>query len=99
VYKKQENCDPNDPADAHRGDYWDHIAFDPERRLVVCVEPGARVGESVEAVIGDFKRRAPTLQGRDPPGVRGRGDGHPERAAGLRTVQSGPRLALLCHRP
>jgi hypothetical protein len=57
VYKKQENCDPNDPADAHRGDYWDHIAFDPEHRLVVCVEPGARVGESVEAVIGDFKRR------------------------------------------
>jgi hypothetical protein len=57
VYKKQENCDPDDPADANRGDYWDHVAFDPEHRLVVCVEPGARVGESVEAVIGDFKRR------------------------------------------
>jgi hypothetical protein len=57
VYKKQENCDPTDPADAHRGDYWDHIAYDPEHRLVVCVVPGARVGESVEAVVGDFKRR------------------------------------------
>ena len=55
--KKQENCDPDNPADAHRGDYWDHIALDPEHRLVVCVEPGARVGESVEAVIADFKRR------------------------------------------
>jgi hypothetical protein len=57
VGKKQENCDPKNPADDNKGDYWDHIALDPEHRLVVCVEPGARVGESVEAVIGDFKRR------------------------------------------
>ena len=55
--KKPENCDPRDPADANKGDWWDHIAFDSEHRLVVCVEPGARVGESVEAVVGDFKRR------------------------------------------
>jgi hypothetical protein len=57
VYKKQDHCDPDDPADTHRGDYWDHVAYDPEHRLVVCVVPGARVGESVEAVVGDFKRR------------------------------------------
>jgi hypothetical protein len=57
VGKKQENCDPKDPADEQRGDWWDHIAYDPEHRLVVAVEPGARVGESVEAVLADFKRR------------------------------------------
>ena len=58
VGKKQEHCDPLDPADAdRRGTAWDHIAYDPEHRLVVCVEPGARVGESVEEVVADFKRR------------------------------------------
>jgi hypothetical protein len=57
VAKKQEHCDPGDPTDDHKGDWWDHIAYDPEHRLVVCVEPGARVGESVEAVVEDFKRR------------------------------------------
>ena len=58
VAKKQEHCDPGDPADANLSDWWDRIAFDPEHRLVVHVEPGARVGESVEAVVEDFKRRA-----------------------------------------
>jgi hypothetical protein len=57
VGKKPENCDPEGPADANRGDWWDHIAFDPEHRLVVAVEPGARVGESVGAVVAEFKRR------------------------------------------
>jgi IS1 family transposase len=57
VAKKQENCDPDDPADDHNGDYWDHVAYDPEHRLVVCVEPGSRVAESVEAVVADFKQR------------------------------------------
>jgi hypothetical protein len=57
VGKKQENCDPADPADEQRGDWWDHSAYDPEHRPVVAVEPGARVGESVEAVLADFKRR------------------------------------------
>jgi hypothetical protein len=57
VGKKPEHCDPDDPADDQKGDWWDHIAYDPEHRLVVCVEPGARVGESVEAVVEGFKRR------------------------------------------
>ncbi len=55
--KKQENCNPDNPADAHRGDYWDHIAYDPEHRLIVSVVPGARVSENAEAVVADFKRR------------------------------------------
>jgi len=57
VGKKQENCNPDNPADAHRGDYWDHIAYDPEHRLIVSVVPGARVSENAEAVVADFKRR------------------------------------------
>jgi IS1 family transposase len=57
VFKKQEHCDPNDTADDHHGDWWDHVAFDPEHRLVVSVVPGARDAESAEAVIADFQQR------------------------------------------
>jgi IS1 family transposase len=57
VGKKQEHCDPEDPADANRGDYWDHVALDPESRLVLAVVPGARDAEGVEAVVGEVKQR------------------------------------------
>jgi IS1 family transposase len=57
VGKKQENCDPDNPADAQKGDYWDHVAYDPEHRLVVCVVPGARGAENTEEMVADFKRR------------------------------------------
>ncbi len=40
VGKEQEDCDPDDPADAQEGDWWDHVAYDPEHRLVVSVVPG-----------------------------------------------------------
>jgi IS1 family transposase len=57
VFKKQEHCDPLDPADANRGDYWDHVAFDPESRLVLAVVPGARDVEAVEEVVDELKQR------------------------------------------
>jgi IS1 family transposase len=57
VAKKEANCDRADPADAHKGDYWDHVAFDPEHRLVVAVVPGARDIEGTEALVGEFHRR------------------------------------------
>lgn len=57
MYKKQEHCDPSDPADSQRGDWWDHTAFDPEHRLVLCVVPGARTAENAEAVVADVKER------------------------------------------
>jgi len=57
VYKKQEHCDPDDPADAHRGDWWDHTAYDPEHKLVLCVVPGARQAENVEAVVAAVQQR------------------------------------------
>ncbi len=55
VAKKQRNCDPTDPADDHKGDWWDHIAYDPEHKLVLAVVPGARVTESVEEVVAEIK--------------------------------------------
>ncbi len=57
VAKKEASCDRTDPADDHKGDYWDHVAFDPEHRLVVAVVPGARDVEGTEALVGEFRRR------------------------------------------
>ena len=55
--KKEKNCDPADPDDAQQGDNWDHVAFDPEHRLVVSVVPGKRTSESVRTLVQDFKKR------------------------------------------
>ena len=57
VAKKEANCDRSDPADDHKGDYWDHVALDPEHRLVVAVVPGARTIENTEALVQEFRRR------------------------------------------
>lgn len=55
--KKQEHCEPGDPADEQKGDWWDHEGYDPEHRLVICVVPGARNAENAEEVVAQFKRR------------------------------------------
>src|SRR6516165_9929518 len=57
VAKKEKNCDEDEPDDRFRGDCWDHVAFDPEHRLVVAVVPGERTAESVEELVGDVKER------------------------------------------
>ena len=57
VFKKQAHCDPANPADAIRGDWWDHVAIDAESRLVLAVVPGARDAESVEELVGQVKGR------------------------------------------
>jgi len=57
VFKKQEHCNPDDRADDHYGDWWDHVALDPESRLVLAVVPGARDAESVAEVVGEVKDR------------------------------------------
>jgi IS1 family transposase/transposase-like protein len=57
VAKKEKNCDGDDPDDQFRGDCWDHVAFDPEHRLVVSVVPGERTAESVAELVGDVKER------------------------------------------
>jgi hypothetical protein len=57
VGKKQKHCDPLNPADDHKGDWWDHVAYDPEHKLVLAVVPGARVTESVAEVVAEVKDR------------------------------------------
>jgi IS1 family transposase len=54
VGKKQKNCDPDD---ARRGDCWDHVALDPETRLVVSLVVGKRTAEATRALVRDFRRR------------------------------------------
>jgi IS1 family transposase len=63
VAKKEKNCDEDDPKDQFRGDCWDHVALDPEHRLVLAVVPGERTAGSVEELVGDVKGR---LGGRVP---------------------------------
>ena len=57
VGKKEKPCAPADPADAKPGDNGDHVALDPEHRLVVSVVPGKRTAENVEKLGQDFKQR------------------------------------------
>jgi len=57
VGKKEKNLDPDDPADARRGDNWDHVAVDPEHRLVLSVVPGKRTAEHVGELVADVKER------------------------------------------
>ena len=57
VAKKQTNCDPDDPADDHKGDWWDHVAYDAEHRLVLAVVPGARSIENAEEVVREAHDR------------------------------------------
>lgn len=57
VAKKEAHCDPADPADDRKGDHWDHVALDPDHRLVVCVVPGKRTAENTGALVRDFRRR------------------------------------------
>ena len=55
--KKEKHCDPDNPDDTQQGDNWDHVAFDPEHRLVVSVVPGKRTSENVRLLLNDFKER------------------------------------------
>ncbi|WP_197446375.1 hypothetical protein [Tautonia plasticadhaerens] len=57
VAKKEKRCSPDEPADARKGDHWDHVAFDPEHRLVVAVVPGKRTAGNVGSLVREFRRR------------------------------------------
>ena len=57
VAKKEAHCDRSDPADDHKGDWWDHVAYDPEHRLIISVVPGARTIENTEILVEDARRR------------------------------------------
>lgn len=55
--KKEKNCDPEDPNDNGCGDVWDHVAFDPENRLVISVVPGKRTAENTHKIVKEFKNK------------------------------------------
>lgn len=57
VGKKRNHCDDTVPDDCRQGDNWDHVAYDPEHRLVIAVIPGKRTAKNVEKLMFDFKKR------------------------------------------
>src|SRR5262249_60486497 len=63
VHKEQRRCDPGDEADWFRGDQWDHVAFDPDSRLVLSVVVGKRLTENAVLLLEDVRQR---LGGRVP---------------------------------
>jgi IS1 family transposase len=85
VAKKQRNCDPTDPDDDHRGDYRDHVAFDPEHKLVLAVVPGARTEENARAIVAEVERRVSC----DPPPMM-TSDEYPAYATAIDEVFSEP---------
>lgn len=57
VGKKEKPCGLAKPEDFEQGDNWDHVALDPEHRLVVSVVPGKRSPDHVRLLVEDFQRR------------------------------------------
>jgi IS1 family transposase len=60
VAKKEKHRDPDD---LFSGDQWDHVALDPDSRLVLSVVVGRRIPENAELLLEDAQRR---LGGRYP---------------------------------
>jgi hypothetical protein len=60
VAKKEKNRAPDEWFE---GDQWDHVALEPDSRLVLCVVVGRRIPENAELLLEDAKRR---LGGRCP---------------------------------
>jgi IS1 family transposase len=57
VGRKQKHCDPDDERDWFRGDQWDHVAFDPDSRLVLEVVVGKRLDTTAELLLEGLKAR------------------------------------------
>jgi transposase-like protein len=57
VAKKQKHCDDRSPADARKGACWDHVALDPEHRLVLSVVVGKRTEDNARRVVHEFRER------------------------------------------
>ena len=57
VCKKRKHCNNDVLEDSRNGDNWDHVAYDPEHRLVVSVVPGKRTVKNIEKLVADFKKK------------------------------------------
>src|SRR4029453_9059432 len=53
----QKHCDPDAEGDQFQGDQWDHVAFDPDSRLVLEVLVGKRLDTNSEELLQGVKRR------------------------------------------
>src|SRR5262249_57468246 len=62
---KQEAWGPHDARDWFRGDQWDHVAFDPDSRLVLEVVVGKRLDTTAEVLLEGLKGRL----GDEPPAL------------------------------
>ncbi|MEJ7638177.1 MAG: hypothetical protein WKF75_09445 [Singulisphaera sp.] len=80
--EKEKDCDPLDPADDPKGDTWDHVAFDPESRLVVSVVPGERSAENGTANDRRLVGIVPGPQGGHHHGQQDQRDGRVRRQTG-----------------
>jgi len=63
VFKKRGRCSGKELEQEQVGDCWDHIAFDPEHRLVLGVIPGRRSQGHIHKLVQRAKKQ---LQGRVP---------------------------------
>ena len=63
VGKKERHCDPAEEADWFKGDQWDHVALDPDSRLVLSVVVGKRTAGNAVRLLEDVRGR---LGGRVP---------------------------------
>jgi IS1 family transposase len=57
VYKKQKHCQDDNPEDNRCGDCWDHIALDPEHRLVLGVVVGKRTEQNATQLVHELYER------------------------------------------
>jgi IS1 family transposase len=57
VRKKPRQCDPEDQADHTKGECWDHVAYDPEHRLVLGVVFGKRSATKILELLNTVKKQ------------------------------------------
>src|SRR5262249_17790771 len=81
VAKKEKHVDPADPQAPEQGDQWDHVALDPEHRLVLSVVVGKRTAEHTRLLLEDLRPRTGGLAPRVTTG-----DENPAYAGALVTV-------------
>ena len=55
VKKKQKHCGPEETHQA--GDFWDHTAIAPDRKLIVSLVVGKRTQEQTQALVSDTHSR------------------------------------------
>ena len=55
--KKDKHTDPDDPADAQQGSFWDHVILDPQTKLIISLVVGRRNADTVVEVFADFYAR------------------------------------------